>query len=317
MKEEVRKQKVVKGGNGVRRGQKITPEDQSNTNEKRLQVRKTYKIYIGGRFPRTESGRYFNITRKGVGEVNVCRGSRKDFRNAVVEARKAFNGWQQRTAYNRSQIIYRVAEMLEGRADQFVAELQSYGLTLNQSERELSVCIDRIVHYAGWADKYQQIFSTVNPVAAPYFNFSVPEPTGVIAAIAPDEPGLLGLLTLMLPAVVGGNTIILLASETMPTPAISFAEVLHTSDVPGGVVNILTGQRSELLTHFSSHMDVNAIVYGAAESEDLKKIKVLASNNVKRVIPIDFKDWFDIANQNPYLILDMQEIKTTWHPIGK
>ena len=228
----------------------------------RVKVLKTYKLYIGGKFPRTESGRYYKLDdAKGSTIANICLSSRKDFRNAVVEARKAFQGWSARTHFNRSQVIYRMAEMVEGRKAQFVEELIQLGLSKSKAEQEVDQSIDRIVYYAGWCDKYQQLFSTVNPVASSHFNFSVLEPMGVIAAFAPEDSPLLGLLSVILPAIVGGNAVIVLAAEQYPTVAITLAEVLATSDLPGGVINILTGQRNELFEHMSTHMDVNAFVY--------------------------------------------------------
>ncbi len=278
---------------------------------------KTYKMYVGGAFPRTESGRYYSIDHDRLGTVNICLGSRKDFRNAVVAARKAFGSWQARTAYNRGQILYRIAEMLEGRQQQFREELLALGSTAKEAQQEVESVIDRIVYYAGWADKYQQVFSSVNPVAAPYFNFSSPEPTGVVSAVAPDRPGLLGLVSILLPVIVGGNTIIVLASQSQPTPAISFAEVLHTSDLPGGVVNIITGRTAELVGHFSTHMDVNAIIYGGSDKKELTAIEVNASANVKRVINLMHAAWDSKSCQGPYQIMDTQEMKTTWHPVGR
>ena len=228
----------------------------------RVPVAKTYKIYVGGKFPRTESGRYFALQdRKGNVVANVCRGSRKDFRNAVVAARKAQTGWAAASAYLRGQILYRIGEMLEGRREQFIAELIVQGATPASAAREVDAATDRLVYYAGWADKYQQVFSAVNPVSSSHFNFSVLEPMGVVGILAPDDSGLLGLVSNIAPAIAGGNTCVVLASELMPLCAVSFAEVPHASDVPGGVVNILTGYREELSPQFASHMDVNAVVF--------------------------------------------------------
>lgn len=281
----------------------------------RLNVLKTYKIYIGGQFPRTESGRYYQLlNKKSESVANVCLSSRKDFRNAVVAARSAFTGWSGKTAFNRSQILYRIAEMLEGRKTQFIEELTSQGITAKAAELEVLQSIDRLVHYAGWCDKYPQLFSSVNPVASSHFNFSVPEPTGVVTVIAPEESGLLGLVSVIAPIICGGNTCVVLASNSLPLCAITFAEVLATSDLPGGVVNILTGTSKELHSHFSSHMDVNAVVYCRNNQDELKVISENASLNVKRSFNW-FKDWTKDESQNPYLILDLQEIKTTWHPI--
>lgn len=288
-----------------------------NQTANHIAVQKTYKMYIGGKFPRTESGRYFQV--KGTdGQLlaNICRGSRKDFRNAVVVARGAFSAWSGRTAYNRGQILYRISEMLEGRKAQFIEELVQLGQTQEAAAQEVLLAIDRLVYYAGWADKYQQVFSAVNPVASSHFNFSVQEPMGVIGAFAPDQAGLLGLVSAIAPAIVGGNTVVVLASGSQPTCAISFAEVIHTSDVPGGVVNILTGFRDELLTHFSSHKDVNAMIYFGDNKEAIAEIKKTAADNLKRVIIYERADLAAESAQGPYFILDTQETKTTWHPIG-
>jgi acyl-CoA reductase-like NAD-dependent aldehyde dehydrogenase len=284
---------------------------------KREDIKKTYKLYIGGKFPRTESGRYIKWTDpKNSTYVNVCRGSRKDFRNSVVAARNAFTDWSSRTAYNRSQILYRIGEMLEGKRSQFMDELMLQGASKNAAENEINRAIDRLIYYAGWADKYQQLFSRVNPVAAPYFNFTYTEPTGVVAAIAPDDSSLVGLVSIMAPIIAGGNTVVLLASESKPLCSISFAEVLHTSDVPAGVVNILTGYRDELIEHFSTHMDVNSIVYCGNDPDDIKTIQENAALNVKRPVVYADEDWMDQKNQGPYHILNNLESKTTWHPIG-
>ena len=283
----------------------------------RVPVAKTYKIFIGGKFPRTESGRYFALENAD-GDViaNICRGSRKDFRNSVVAARTAFAGWSAASAYLRGQILYRIAEMLEGRSDQFVAELVLQGESKRHAQKEVEASIDRLIYYAGWSDKYQQIFSSVNPVSSSHFNFSVLEPTGVVAVLAPDESGLLWLVSNIAPVIVGGNTCVVLASERTPLCAVSFAEVLHASDVPAGVVNILTGFREELTEHFASHMDVNAVVYCDGDSDDAKGIQEQAADNIKRVIDRVDTEWSDESAQNPYLIKQTQETKTTWHPIG-
>ena len=284
---------------------------------KRIDIQKTYKLFIGGKFPRTESGRYIKWTDvKETTVVNICRGSRKDFRNAMVSARGAVSGWSSRTAYNRAQILYRIGEMLEGRKDQFMAELTLQGLSKKQAKNEISQSIDRLIYYAGWADKFQQVFSRVNPVSLPYFNFTVPEATGVVAAIAPDDSSLLGLVSIIAPVIAGGNSIVILASESFPLCSITFAEVLHSSDVPDGVVNILTGYRNELIEHFSSHMDVNAIIYCGDNSDDKKLVETNAALNVKHVIHFPNQDWAKNLHQSPYHILKCQETKTTWHPIG-
>ena len=281
----------------------------------RVEILKTYKIYIGGQFPRTESGRYYPLTDKKKEPVaNVCLSSRKDFRNAVVAARSAFGGWSSRAAFNRGQILYRIAEMLEGRKDQFVNELIIQGSTAKSAAAEVSMAIDRLVYYSGWCDKYQQLFGTVNPVASSHFNFSVPEPTGVVAIIAPEESSLLGLISVIAPCIAGGNTCVVLASNSKPLCSITFGEVLATSDLPGGVINILTGTSSELHSHFSNHMDVNAIVYCRADEEEKKTIFQNSSLNVKRSFVWN-NDWSKPESEHPYMILDLQEIKTTWHPI--
>lgn len=283
----------------------------------RVAVAKTYKIYIDGRFPRTESGRYFALEdARGNVIANLCRGSRKDFRNAVVAARAAQSGWASASAYLRGQIIYRIAEMLEGRRDQFIAELKLQGATQRAATTEVDRSIDRLVYYAGWADKYQQIFSAVNPVASSHFNFSVLEPTGVVAILAPQSDGLLGLVSNIVPAIVGGNSCVVLASELQPLSSVSFAEVLHAADVPAGVVNVLTGYADELRGHFASHMDVNAIVICDADKKAAKAVQTSAADNVKRVIDRRGFEWRKDTAQNPYVIRDTQEIKTTWHPIG-
>ena len=283
----------------------------------REDIKKTYKLYIGGKFPRTESGRYIKwVDANNKGAVNICRGSRKDFRNAMVTARDAFSGWCSRTAYNRSQILYRIGEILEGRRSQFADELILQGSSKKEAGNEINQSIDRLIYYAGWADKYQQIFSRVNPVASSYFNFSYPEPTGVVSALAPNNSSLIGLVSIVAPIIAGGNTVVVLASEEKPLCSITFAEVLHTSDVPGGVVNILTGYRSELLDHFSSHMDVNAIVYCGNESEEIKLVQENAALNVKRPIVYTDENWLSKNVQDPYRILNTLETKTTWHPVG-
>ena len=282
-----------------------------------LHINKTYKLYIDGKFLRTESGHYIKWTdpQKNM-TINFCRGSRKDFRNAVVAARSAFKAWSSRSAYNRGQIFYRIAEMLEGRKEQFKSELILQGFTKKQSEKEVALSINRLVYYAGWADKYQQLFSRVNPVSSPYYNFSSPEPTGVVAVIAPDDSCLLGLLSVFVPAVVGGNTVVVLVSESFPLCGITFAEVLHSSDVPGGVINIMSGRRSELIEQFSSHMDVNAIIYCGIDSGHASMVEKNTALNVKRAVNYADENWINPDSQGPYHIMKSQEIKTTWHPIG-
>jgi acyl-CoA reductase-like NAD-dependent aldehyde dehydrogenase len=282
----------------------------------RIDVLKTYKIYVGGQFPRTESGRYYALQdKKGATIANVCLSSRKDFRNAVVAARAAFGGWSSRAAFNRSQILYRIAEMLEGRKEQFLHEMQLMGLPAKAALTEIHQSIDRLVYYAGWCDKYQQLMGSVNPVASSHFNFSVPEPSGVVSIIAPEQSALLGLVSVIAPVIAGGNTCIVLASESLPLCAVSLAEVIHSSDVPGGVVNILTGKKKELHTHFANHMDVNAVHYYGDNEQEKKSISELASLNVKRTFFAGGKETTAADWQSPYLIMEAQEIKTTWHPI--
>jgi acyl-CoA reductase-like NAD-dependent aldehyde dehydrogenase len=281
----------------------------------RINVLKTYKIFIGGQFPRTESGRYYPLlNKKGDTLANICLSSRKDFRNAVVAARAAFGGWSGRAAMNRGQILYRIAEMMEGRKSQLTDELIQMGNTAKSAQEEVNWAIDRTVYYSGWCDKYQALFGSVNPVASSHFNFSVPEPMGVVAIIGPETPSLLGLVSSIMPAIAGGNTVILLASETQPLCAVTMAEILHSSDLPGGVVNILTGNSAELHSHFASHMDVNAVVYYRNNDKEIRNIQELASLNVKRSF-IKNEDAWKSESESPYSILDLQEIKTTWHPI--
>ena len=282
----------------------------------RLEVLKTYKIYIAGQFPRTESGRFYIASNSKQQKLaNVCLSSRKDFRDAVVAARSAFGGWSARSAFNRGQILYRIAEMLEGRKAQFIEELMKQDASKLAAEKEVKLCIDRLIYYSGWCDKFQQVYSAVNPVASSHFNFSVPEPTGIVAAIAPQNDSLIGLVSLIAPIIAGGNSCVVLASYTKPLCAVTFAEVLNSSDLPGGVVNILTGKVSELAPFFADHMDVNAAVYCETDRAIQQMIKEKASLNVKRVQIYDQVKWITDGAQSPYYIMDFQEIKTTWHPI--
>lgn len=286
------------------------------TSKKRLEVLKTYKIYIGGQFPRTESGRYYVPTNAaGKKLANVCLSSRKDFRDAVVAARSAYGSWSTRAAFNRGQILYRMAEMLEGRKAQFIEELIQQDSSKGKAEKEVNLAIDRLIYYAGWCDKYQQLFSAVNPVASSHFNFSVPEPTGVVSIVTPQNDSLLGLVSVIAPVIAGGNTCIVLASETKPLCSVTFAEVLNTSDLPGGVVNILTGKVSELATWFVDHMDVNATIFCENDSEIKKMMQEKSALNLKRIFFYDKIKWNSEQGQSPYFILDTQEIKTTWHPV--
>ena len=284
----------------------------------RLDVKKTYKLYIGGKFPRSESGRYLPASSpSGEHLDNFAHASRKDFRDAVVAARAAVDGWSKATAYNRGQILYRAAEMLQNRAGELINEIvRSTDVSAAKAKREVAVAIDRLVHYAGWTDKYQQIFGSVNPVASPHFNFTTPEPTGVVVVLAPDEPSLLTLVSLVAPVILSGNTAIVVASEKFPLPAATFAEILATSDLPGGVVNLLTGKRAELVPHIATHMDVNAIVDGAGDAELGAKLQAGVATNLKRYANHSSGDWFSAKVEDPYWILDTVEFKTAWHPIG-
>jgi acyl-CoA reductase-like NAD-dependent aldehyde dehydrogenase len=261
----------------------------------RLPVKKTYKLYLGGAFPRSESGRTYEVE-----GANVALGSRKDVRDAVRAARGAFPKWAGMTAYNRGQVLYRVAEMMEGRRAEF-AELTG-------SDEEVDAAVDRWVWYAGWADKLAQVLGASNPVAGPYFNFTIPEPTGVVGVIAPEEPPLAGLVSRLAPVIVGGNAAVVIASERRPLAAVTLAEVLATSDVPGGVVNLVTGRKRELAPIVAGHMDVNALDLGSAE-DDVEELERLAAENVKRVVR-------NGDGQSPWHAASFLELKTVWHPIG-
>ncbi len=292
--------------------------------QERLPVMKTYKIFIGGKFPRTESGRYYQPKgADGKPLANVCRSSRKDVRDAVVAARGAVGGWAGRSAFNRGQILYRIGEMLEGRSAQFVHELVLHGATPKQAEAEVAAAIDLWIHYAGWCDKYQALFSSVNPTNSSHFNFSVYEPTGVVGIMASSAEasakaggsnGLLELVSLIAPVIAGGNTCVVVASEKHPLPAVTFTEVLATSDLPGGVVNLMTGMRSELLKPLVAHMDVNAVVVANASKEERTMLDTEATCNLKRVV---YRNVAPSAVEGPDAILDTQEVKTTWHPIER
>jgi len=284
----------------------------------RVDVRKTYKLYVGGAFPRSESGRSYPIsTPRGRFLANAARGSRKDARDAVVAARKALAGWSGATAYNRGQVLYRVAEMLEGRRDQFVAEVvDSEGTTARRAESTVDAAIDRWVWYAGWTDKIAQVAGGTNPVAGPYFDFSIPEPTGVVAILAPQESSLLGLVSVVAPVIAGGNTSVVVASEDRPLPAISLAEVLATSDLPGGVVNLLTGATAEIAPWLASHMDIGGIDLCGASAGQRVELERLAAGTVKRVAraPESTPDWS--ADPGTGRLRRFLETKTVWHPIG-
>ena len=283
----------------------------------RLNVLKTYKLYIDGKFSRSESEHSFQaLDKQGKPVANICRASRKDLRNAVQAARKAQLGWGGRSAYNRGQILYRMAEIMEGRRDQFISELERTAVSRRKAEAETDTAIDRLVHYAGWTDKYPSIFSTVNPVASSHFNFSMPEPTGVVGIAAPDELPLTGLVSVIAPVIAGGNTCVVLASEVYASTACTLSEIIHSSDIPGGVVNMLTGYRKEIIPHLAAHMDVNAILFAADDAEHKKIVQENAHLNVKRIQCYEKTNWMKDDAQSPYYILDFQEIKTTWHPVG-
>ena len=282
----------------------------------RIAVRKTYKLYIGGAFPRSESGRSYVVSDYSGGFLaNAALASRKDARDAVVAARKAFPGWSGATAYNRGQVLYRVAEVLEGRRSQFAAEVRmATGASPARAATEVDTAIDRWVWYAGWADKIAQVRGSANPVAGPYFNFSVPEPCGVVAVMAPQDSALLGLVSVIAPAIVSGNTCVVVTSERRPLPAVTLAEVLATSDVPGGVVNVLTGAVAEIAPWLASHMDVNAIDVTGAPGALADDMAVAAAGNLKRVVRLPAGDWEaepGIERMASYL-----ETKTVWHPLG-
>tara|TARA_B110000438_G_scaffold230958_1_gene226104 strand:+ start:269 stop:1153 length:885 start_codon:yes stop_codon:yes gene_type:complete len=283
----------------------------------RIDVLKTYKIFIDGKFPRTESGRFYQVISNNKPIANMCLCSRKDLRNAVVAARKAVDTWAGKSAYNRSQILYRIAENLESRKEQFITEIIDQGKNKKEAIKEVEIAIDRIIYFAGWCDKINQVFGAVNPVASSHFNFSMLEPMGVIGAVASDNDSLLGVISSIMPPLVGGNSVVLIASELSPLCAVTFAEVLATSDVPAGVINVITGNTAELLGHLSSHMDVNALFYCKNDSTEIKAIQLAAVDNLKRVILSKNKDLYNQEIENPYLITNFMETKTTWHPIEK
>ena len=285
----------------------------------RLQVQKTYKLFIGGKFVRSESGRVAPAQEDGQVLANYSRASRKDFRDAVVAARAALAGWSKQSAYLRGQILYRAAEMLEMRRSELEAEVaRASSRKSGQRTDEVGLTIERLVHYAGWTDKFSQIFSAVNPVASSHFNFTMPEPTGVVVVVCPNEPSLLALVSLVAPVVVSGNTAVVLTSATSPLPALTFSEIIATSDLPGGVINLLSGDPAELASHIASHMDVNAIVDASGDEKIGAALQQGGGYNVKRYVPRTLKpaDWQSEKAENPYWILDTVEMKTAWHPIG-
>ncbi|MFF0220808.1 aldehyde dehydrogenase family protein [Streptomyces sp. NPDC004629] len=283
---------------------------------RRLSVFKTYKLYVGGKFPRSESGRVYEVTdSKGKWLANAPLSSRKDARDAVVAARKAFGGWSGATAYNRGQVLYRVAEMLEGRREQFVREVaDAESLSKARATAVVDAAVDRWVWYAGWTDKIAQVVGGGNPVAGPFFNLSSPEPTGVVAVVAPQESSFLGLVSVLAPVIATGNTAVVVASERSPLPALSLAEVLATSDVPGGVVNVLSGRTAEIAAPLAAHQDVNAIDIAGADEALAKELEIAAADNLKRVLrpqPVDYFETPGIERLTAFL-----ETKTVWHPTG-
>jgi acyl-CoA reductase-like NAD-dependent aldehyde dehydrogenase len=286
----------------------------------RLQVQKTYKLFIGGKFVRGENGRVISAQgQNGEPLANFSRASKKDFRDAVVAARAAFPNWSKQSAYLRGQILYRAAEMLEMRRGELQSELaRANGAKGSTSAAEITAAIDRLVHYAGWTDKFTQIFGSVNPVASSHFNFTTLEPTGVVVVVCPDEPPLLSFVSLIAPVILSGNTAVILASTTKSLPALTFSEIIATSDLPGGVVNVLAGDRAELAPHFASHMDVNAIVDASGDEKIGRELQRGGEFNVKRYVRRDLTpaQWKGRDGENPYWILDTVEMKTAWHPIG-
>ena len=276
----------------------------------RIDVKKTYKLFINGAFPRSESGRTYEIKNaKGVFIANPCLASRKDLKDAVVAARAAQSGWNKASAYNKGQILYRIAEMLEGRRAQFVDEIILVtGATKSKAEKEVTDSVDRLVWYAGWSDKLSSLSGALNPVAGPYYNFTVPESMGVIAAIAPEAPSLLGLIDAIAPIIVGGNTVVVLASTKAPLSAMSFAEVIATSDVPAGVINILSGKKDEIAPWMASHMDIDGFDISGLAAKSHGTIRIAGAENLKRI--------YSFKSADPGRILAFLENKTVWHPIG-
>jgi acyl-CoA reductase-like NAD-dependent aldehyde dehydrogenase len=287
-----------------------------------LGIKKTYKMFVNGAFIRSESGRYLQVS--GIGSdkdavENIPRGSRKDARDAVLAAHAAVSGWSKRIAANRGQILYRLAEMLDARRDELVAQLVQGGVSKANADKEVVATIDRTVAYAGWTDKYQSLFSSLNPVGGPHFDFTVPEPMGVVTIVAPRRPALLGLASAILPVIVGGNACVVLASEDDPRTAITFSECLATSDLPAGVVNILTGQVAEMLPHLARHFEVNALDLHGVDAALAKEVEILAAESVKRVRTRNLTEsaWFDAeACESPRWIERFVEMKTIWHPSG-
>jgi hypothetical protein len=306
---------LARSGGSLRRLDRLS--QRMNT---RLDVHKTYKLYIGGNFVRSESGRYLPAqSAQGEGLDNVCHASRKDFRDAVAAARSACGSWSGKNSYLRAQILYRSAEILENRSGELAREIaRSTCCPAAKADREVALAIDRLVYFAGWTDKYSQVFGSVNPVASSHFNFTIPEPTGVVVVLAPDTPGLLPLISLVAPVLLSGNTAVVLTSELYPLPGTTFAEILATSDLPGGVVNLLTGRREELASHIAGHMDVNAVVDGSGQGALAAGLQSGTALNLKRYAnhSLSPEEWFGPKAEDPYWILDTIEFKTAWHPIG-
>jgi len=289
--------------------------------QSRLPIQKTYKLFIAGKFVRGEDGRVLPaLDRKGTALANFCRASKKDFRDAVVAARAAFANWSNQSAYLRGQILYRAAEILEMRRGELQAEVsRANGAARSTSaSSEATLAIDRLVHYAGWTDKFGQIFSSVNPVASSHFNFTMPEPTGVVVIVCPDEPALLAFVSLVAPVILSGNCAVVLPSTTKPLPALTFAEIIATSDLPAGVVNVLAGDRAELASPIAGHMDVNAIIDASGDEKIGRQLEQGGEYNVKRYLRRELSSvqWRGRDAENPYWILDTVEMKTAWHPIG-
>jgi acyl-CoA reductase-like NAD-dependent aldehyde dehydrogenase len=288
--------------------------------QSRLAVQKTYKLFIGGKFVRGENGRVLPARGKGGALLaNFCRASKKDFRDAVLAARTAFPNWSKQSAYLRGQILYRAAEMLEMRQGELQNEIaRSNSNSRSTSSSETTLAIDRLVHYAGWTDKFTQIFGAVNPVASSHFNFTTPEPTGVVVVLCPDEPPLLAFVSLVMPVILSGNCAVVVVSTTKPLAALTFSEIIATSDLPPGVINVLAGDRAELAPHIATHMDVNAIVDGSGDAKLGAELQRGGELNVKRYARRDLSErmWRGAEAENPYWILDTVEMKTAWHPIG-
>jgi acyl-CoA reductase-like NAD-dependent aldehyde dehydrogenase len=281
----------------------------------RTSILKTYKIFIGGKFPRSESGRVYKLKVNEKAIANICLSSRKDVKNAVVAARNSFDKWSNASAYNRSQVLYRIAEMIEGRKSQLIEDLILQGIEKKPALEEVNLSIDRVIYFAGWADKINQVFGSVNPVSSSYFNFSQLEPMGVVGLICSERPSLLALISALCPIIVSGNTAVVIASESLPICAISLAEVFANSDVPPGVVNILTGSKKEIRLDLAKHMDVNALYLCDNNAESNKSNQIAAADNLKRIILPNNYNWYQNSLESPYEIIRFMETKTTWHPI--